>query len=112
MNALEALARCQRAWEATQPQLFFELWPDDGLDETELRVPLGLVEPAVAVASPEAGGLAVGAEPCRDLLGTDGKSFLLTAPASPWTGSAPLSNTTGPDAPPAKGTRPAQEVTS
>ena len=28
MNALEALNRCRRAWEATQPQLF---WTDENL---------------------------------------------------------------------------------
>jgi hypothetical protein len=228
VNALEALWRCQRAWEQSQPQLFIELYPDDGLDEPQPSA-LRFVEPAVAVASPEAGGLETrltageslllaegptgsfggqpdsegialpgvgtsrspavsrvlnaGAEPCRDLLGTDGKSFLLTAaPAhgktepSSWANgsaagaSAPLiadgmaeqgvtgfcdsgpgltverapsptswpvrqagaypsrrqeqppdsvtpcadrvsTNTTGPDAPPAKGARPAQEVT-
>jgi hypothetical protein len=57
VNALEALWRCQRAWERSQPQLFLELWPDDGLDAGQPSALL-CVEPAVAVASPEAGGLA------------------------------------------------------
>lgn len=63
MNALDALYRCQRAWEATQPQLFMELWPDDGLDDTHADSrscgsgePVCVVEPGAA-ASPEAAGL-------------------------------------------------------
>ena len=45
MNALEALHQCKRAWERTQPQLF---WTDDhlwgGLDERDAGAVL-LVEP-------------------------------------------------------------------
>lgn len=114
MNALEALARCQRAWEASQPQLFIELYPD-GLDEAYGAVPL--VEPARIPSHRRGqGGLTTGAEPCRDLLRTDGVPFAFPVPpvsTPPRSGgSAPLTNTTGPDAPPAKGARPAQEVTS
>ena len=56
MNALEALTRCRRAWEATQPQLF---WTDEnlwgGLDEQDAGAVL-LVEPAVAPLLPAAAG--------------------------------------------------------
>jgi hypothetical protein len=127
VTPLEALYRCQRAWEATQPQLFMELWPDDGLDERETGA-LALVEPArhtPSIASP-AGGLNPGAEPCRDLLGTDGESALLTAaPAHGKTepdfdrangsaagASAPLTNQTGRGRSHPQGTRGhGQEVT-
>ena len=57
MNALEALHQCKRAWERTQPQLF---WTDDhlwgGLDERDAGAVL-LVEPAVPPVSPPHGGL-------------------------------------------------------
>ncbi len=119
MTPLDALYRAQRAWEASQPQLFFELWPDDGLDETHVPArPYGvpgaeaavrLVEPVVTPRSLPGYGLTAGAEPCRDLLGTDGASSLITALAAPMSaGSAPLSNTTGPHALPPKRTRAAQ----
>jgi hypothetical protein len=65
MTPLEALHRCQRAWEATQPQLFFDLWPD-GLDEPQTSA-LRFVEPAACPPEPPpGGGLAAGAEPGRD----------------------------------------------
>ena len=114
MTALDALYRCQRAWERSQPQLFMELWPDVGLDEREACRP-PLVEPAVSPQSPPGGGLTAGAEPCRDT--TTGLTALrvhrpedspVTALAAMSAGSAPPYNTTGPDAPPAKGARPAQ----
>lgn len=117
MNAMDALYRCQRAWEATQPQLFWTnevLWPD-GLDEREEAPGLALVEPAVLPLTPPGGGLTSGAEPCRDT--TTGLTALrvhrpedspVTALAAMSAGSAPPYNTTGPDAPPAKGARPAQ----
>jgi hypothetical protein len=77
VTPLDALFRCQRAWEATQPQLFFELWPD-GLDEPQTSA-LRFVEPAVCLPTSPGGGLAAGAEPCRDLVGADGVPSLLTA---------------------------------
>ena len=118
MTPLDALYRAQRAWERTQPQLFFELWPDVGLDEPHPSA-VRFVEPAALPLSPPGGGLTDGAEPCRDT--TTGLTALrvhrpedspVTALAATSAGSAPLHNTTGPDTPPAKGTRPAQEVTS
>ena len=57
MNALEALTRCRRAWEATQPQLFWtdaNLW--GGLDERDAGAVL-LVEPAAAPLQGHRGGL-------------------------------------------------------
>jgi hypothetical protein len=95
VTPLEALYRCQRAWERTQPQLFFELWPDGGLDEREACRP-SLVEPAATPQYLPRGGLAAGAEPCCDLLGTDGESSLFTAPPAWSGGSAPLINQTAP----------------
>ena len=96
MTALEALAQAQRAWEATQPQLFFEL-EDAGLDQAQGRSceagprhghgSLRLIEPE---------RLTSGAEPCWDLLRADGKSFAFPAPPAtpPAGGSAPLYNQT------------------
>lgn len=114
MTALDALNRARRAWELSQPQLFFEV---DGLDGEQSRALLS-VEPAVPLRSLPDGGLTAGAEPCWDLVRTDGQSFAFPAPSplalSPerqGDGSAPLSNQTGPDATPAEGARPAQEVT-
>lgn len=116
MNALDALWRCQRAWERSQPQLFMELYPD-GLDEPH-RSAVRFVEPAAIPQSLPGGGLAAGAEPCCDNGGltagipsSPDPDSSFAALAAPTAGSAPLSTTTGPDAPPAKGTRPAQEVT-
>ena len=59
MNALDALYQCRRAWEATQPQLF---WTDEnlwgGLDEQDAGAFL-LVEPAVAPLLTAAAGSAL-----------------------------------------------------
>lgn len=126
MTPLDALHRAYEAWRLTEPQLFMTdevLWPDSGLDEQE-PCALLLVEPVPAASPypPSGGGLAprpirptartadcrsadpgsipgwaAGAEPCRDLLGTDGKSSLFTAPAPAWAGSAPPTNQTAAD---------------
>jgi hypothetical protein len=54
VTPLDALYRAQRAWEQSQPQLFFELWPDSGLDETHVPArPCALgVEAAVRLVEP------------------------------------------------------------
>jgi len=123
VTPLEALHRCEMAWRRTQPQLFWTdevLWPD-GLDDAHVPAHSCVpgVEAAVRIIEPadlHPGGLTAGAEPCWDLLRTDGASFAFPAPpvSSPPRsgGSAPLSNTTGPHAIPPKRTRAAQkEVT-
>ena len=80
MTPLEALERCRRAWEASQPQLPLELYPDVGLGDTherprETHDSLGVEAAAVRVAEPAAppalplvegaAGSTVGAEPHR-----------------------------------------------
>lgn len=86
MTPLDALYRCQRAWERTQPQLFFDLWPD-GLEAQREPSPPDVgqrVEAALCFESATSeglpgligsrGGLTNGGEPHTDLLRTDGKS--------------------------------------
>lgn len=110
MTPLEALARARAAWEATQPQLFLELWPDIGLNEP-LRHPLGdgerrLVEPALGrapQASRPRGGLNPGPEPNGDLIREQPVVCSVAVPPVllPLAGgSGPLTNTTGTDATP------------
>ena len=124
MTPLEALHRCEMAWRRTQPQLFWTdevLWPD-GLDDAHVPAHPCVpgVEAAVRIIEPadlHPGGLTAGAEPCWDLLRTDG-ALRFAFPAPPVSspprsgGSAPSHNTTGPHAIPPKRTRAAQkEVT-
>lgn len=58
MNALDALDRARRAWEATQPQLFFDV-----LDEPAPSRALGRLSPGGLVEHTEV--LTAGAEPSR-----------------------------------------------
>lgn len=116
---LDALHHAYDAWRATEPQLFLTdevLWPDTGLDDTHERpaAPHGAagMEAESTVCVVEPAGFTSGAEPRRDLLGTDGEPSPFASPpvCSPPSagGSAPPINTTGPHAPPHEGARAAQ----
>lgn len=101
MNALDALYRCQRAWEATQPQLFFELYPDDdGLDDTHADSrscghgePVRVVEPAAITANSPGGGLNPGdTEPCHAIVHAELTAFSpRVAPPFPSSGRGSVS---------------------
>ena len=100
MTPLDALYRCQRAWEATQPQLFWTnevLWPDNGLDDGQELTRLPIVEPAASPPIPPGGGLTLGAEPC---CGTPSEltAQSLHSPARVGSGGSAPSTTTTPRA--------------
>jgi hypothetical protein len=91
---MEALERCRRAWEASQPQLPLELYPDDdGLEGGPARVPRPSLEPAAHLVASPGGGLKAGAEPRR------GPALELTAPRTHPAGfgsaAAPAARTAG-----------------
>ena len=99
MNALAACHRAYDAWCESQPQLFMELYPDDGLDGGQPGTLLS-VEPAV-VPRRDQGGLNPGAEPCRDTVELTAE----TAPRSPGSLAAPPALSSG-SAPPINQTAP------
>ena len=99
-----AILRCFLAWQRTQPQLTIDGWADmlDGLDQTEPRRSLGLIEPAP--------GLTSGAEP-RCATPEALTALCAAPPATPNAGGSAPSHNNGDGANPSKEARRPQEVT-